>query len=144
MTYIKEVELKFKKRPAKGFEAWKVCSSEVAYTILRDAQNEVVEKMWALHLDGQNKVNCLQVVGIGTLTACTPYLQEIVRVALLTGSPGVVVAHNHPSGDTRPSLEDKTFTNELSQACKLMGIKLLDHIIIGEEGYLSFADGGLL
>lgn len=144
MNYIKEIELKFKRRPANGFESKKIHSSETAFAILKEAQDEVVEKMWALHLTSQLKVNCLQVVGVGTINACTPYLQEIVRVALLTASSSIIIAHNHPGGTQEASQEDKTFTAELKQACKLLGIRLQDHLIIGDEGYFSFADEGIL
>ena len=65
--------------------------------------------------------------------------------AILANAAAIVAGHNHPSGDVQPSREDRALTTRLSQAGKLLGIQMLDHIIVGEEGkYFSFADEGLL
>jgi len=73
-----------------------------------------------------------------------PIVREIVHGALQKYAAGIICAHNHPSGTLTPSREDQLFTQSLSQACKLMNLKLLDHIIVGLDGYYSFVDQGEL
>ena len=80
----------------------------------------------------------------GTVTQASPVIREIISKALQNFAAGLVCVHNHPSGDPYPSKEDRDFTRELSQACKIMQINILDHIIIGDNKYYSFADKGEL
>ena len=73
-----------------------------------------------------------------------PIIREIIHSALQKFSSGIVCAHNHPSGDVKPSSQDKHFTSELLKASEIMDIRFLDHIIIGDGDYFSFANEGLL
>ena len=75
-------------------------------------------------------------------TTCDPKI--IYQFALLSNASCIIVSHNHPSGNTKPSEVDKTITDKLVAAGKLLDIKVLDHIIITSEGYLSFSDEGLV
>ena len=77
---------------------------------------------------------------MGTLKETSIDCRTVIRKALLLNAMGFVLVHNHPSGDPRPSVHDINFTDRLNKACSLMDIKLLDHIVIGENGYFSFAD----
>ena len=70
--------------------------------------------------------------------------RDILQRALLTNSAGVIIAHNHPSGNLTPSEDDKRSTKNLKECCEMMGIMLLDHFIVSEESHLSFASQGLL
>jgi DNA repair protein RadC len=70
--------------------------------------------------------------------------REAAKPAVVHNAAAVIGIHNHPSGDAAPSIEDRQCTERLAQAFKLLGIRLLDHIIIGESDYFSFADAGLL
>jgi len=70
--------------------------------------------------------------------------QEILKPAILSNSAGIILSHNHPSGDPSPSQEDIRLTEGLSKACEILGIKLLDHVIIGELGSYSFKSAGRL
>jgi len=72
------------------------------------------------------------------------YPSEVIRICLEKGASSVILVHNHPSGDTKPSLEDKDITKRLVWAGRLMDIKILDHIIIGNKEYFSFKDSGLM
>ena len=142
---IKDVELKWKKREIKGLSDKKIIDSKIAYNILKkDLENSVIEKFVALHIDGRNKAKYYQTVSIGGIQQCSPLMAEIVRMSLITGSVAMIVAHNHPNGNTEPSEEDKKFTEELKDICGKLKIKLLDHIIVSDEGYFSFSDKGLL
>jgi DNA repair protein RadC len=84
------------------------------------------------------------VVAQGTLTACGVTPREIFKVALGENAHSMVVVHNHPSGQTTPSPEDKAFTSQLARGCQVVGVDLYDHIIIGEQRYFSFSEEGLL
>ena len=107
---------------------------------LRDLKSEVFK---VLLLDGQNKVkNEIDIPG--SVSQANPIVREIMSKALQNFAASIVCVHNHPSGDPQPSQEDKTFTQELTQSCKVLQIKLLDHIIIGDNKYFSFADEGLM
>ena len=80
----------------------------------------------------------------GSSTAATVGIDEIMRKALLLKSKALIIAHNHPSGIANPSMEDLELTRRIGESCKMMGIKLLDHIIITKCSSFSFSDEGLL
>ena len=119
-------------------------SREVADLImprLRDLKREVFK---ILLLDGQNNVSDTIEIEEGTVTQATPPIREIISKALQGFAAAIVAVHNHPSGNPYPSEGDKEFTGELARAGEIMQIKVLDHIIIGDNKYFSFADEGLL
>ena len=80
----------------------------------------------------------------GTVDHAVPIVREIIHAALQKFAKSIICAHNHPGANITPSTQDKTFTKELSAAGKLMGIKVLDHVIIGDNEFYSFADEGLM
>ena len=137
-TYIREVEPKFKKSEYQ--DPIKISSSKDAYKLFCDMQDAVQEKLVCLHLAGDNSVVCFQVVHIGTINFAMVDPADILRTTLLTGAVAIVILHNHPSGDPKPSAEDKKVVQELKQACGLLHIKLFDSIIIGKDKYYSAAD----
>ena len=96
----------------------------------------------AIYLDAKNRVIADEILFTGTVTASAVYPREVVRAALAHAAAAVIFAHNHPSGDPAPSPDDLAITRKLIQACGLMGITVHDHLIIGREGYFSFADQG--
>ena len=83
-------------------------------------------------------------VGKGTLTSARIYPREVVKVALRHSAAALVFVHNHPSGVAQPSDDDKKITRDLVFACRLVGMKVHDHIIIGDNDKFSFADAGLI
>jgi DNA repair protein RadC len=85
-----------------------------------------------------------ELISKGGITSTTVDPRRIFRRALEVGAISMIVAHNHPSGNVRPSKADEALTQKILIGSKYMDIKLLDHIIIGREGYFSFADEGLL
>jgi DNA repair protein RadC len=85
-----------------------------------------------------------EILSRGGITSTTVDPRMVFRMALDSGAVSMIVAHNHPSGSIRPSKADEALTQKLLQGSKYLDIKLLDHIIIGREGYFSFADEGLL
>ena len=108
---------------------------------LRDLKREVF-KMIAL--DSQNRVIRVVEVEEGTVNYANPILREVFHKAIESFASSIVCVHNHPSGNPRPSAEDRRFTEALVAAGKVLQVEVLDHLIIGGEGYFSFADEGLM
>lgn len=108
---------------------------------MRDLKKEVFK---ILLLDNQNHIIETVEIAEGTVNQASPIIREIISKALQSFAVGLVCIHNHPSGDSCPSKEDRDFTKELCQAGKVMQINILDHIIIGDNAYYSFADEGIM
>lgn len=127
--------------------AWMMatCSSpETSFELFRDLAQETKEHFVALHLDAKNRILCYDTVSVGSLCASVVHPREVFKSALLSSAAAVLFLHNHPSGDTRPSREDMEITRRLKESGDLLGIRVLDHLIIGEKGYYSFAETGNL
>jgi len=95
-------------------------------------------------LNSQNRIIDIFDTGEATVNKANPIIREIFQKALQNYATSLICAHNHPSGKTEPSREDRDFTKELYQAGNIMQVKVLDHIIIGDNEYYSFADDGVL
>jgi len=111
------------------------------YHSLRDLKKE---KFKVLFLDAKNQILEEKTLFEGTVDSSAVYPREIIRDALRYEASSLVFVHNHPSGDPDPSLCDKEITKDLVFAAKVMQLKVLDHIIIGNNCYFSFADQGLI
>ncbi len=98
------------------------------------------EQFWALMLDTKNSLIGVSLISQGSLSSAIVHPREVLKAAILLSAAAIVVLHNHPSGDPAPSSEDRECTDQLAEACKVVGIRLLDHVIVGEVGYFSFAD----
>lgn len=102
------------------------------------------EEFWAISLNVKNKLLAKHFISRGTLTASLVHPREVFGKAIRDSAAGMIVVHNHPSGDSDPSPEDRKITSILAEAGKLLGIPLLDHVIIARTSYFSFKDSGLL
>lgn len=102
--------------------------------------DEDKEHFMILHLDSKNKVIKDEIVSVGTLNSSLIHPREIFKSAIKDSANSVIVVHNHPSGDPEPSSEDKVVTKKLYDAGELLGIKVLDHVIVGKNGFYSFND----
>lgn len=102
------------------------------------------ERFMALTLDAKNRVTAEIVIATGGIASCAVSPADIFRGVLREAAVGVVFAHNHPSGESTPSEEDIAFTERLLQAGRLLGVRVLDHVIVARDGYFSFLDAGLL
>jgi len=107
-------------------------------------EHERTEHFRILFLDGKNKMLADEVQGYGTINHAPAYPREIVRRCLALHATGVILAHNHPSGDVTPSREDVVMTGEIARATAMMGIAVHDHLIIGRGKCLSFRTEKLL
>lgn len=108
---------------------------------LRDKNIECFE---VIFLDAKNKVIRTETLFKGSLTSSSVYPREVARAALDYHAAALIFAHNHPSGDPEPSAEDISVTRQLVFACKVMGVSVHEHIIIGDNKYFSFADHGYI
>ena len=89
-----------------------------------------------------NKVLGVSNISEGSTSQVSVDVKQIMQAAILSNASGLALAHNHPSGNCKPSYQDDSLTKKIQQACKLMDIMLLEHIIISSENYYSYADEG--
>ena len=122
-----------------------ITGSEAVYRLFREeAELWDREHFLLLALDGKGRVLAAHEVSVGSLTASIVHPREIMKVLILLNAAGFIVLHNHPSGDPTPSAEDEALTARIRQAADLIGIRLLDHIVLGAGCYVSFSDTGRL
>lgn len=108
-------------------------------------QGEDREHFVAVYLNTKNEPTALHTVSVGTINASLIHPRELFKVAINANSAGILLFHNHPSGDPRPSQEDIRITRRLVEAGNIMGINVLDHCIIGDNGeFYSFKENGLI
>lgn len=109
--------------------------------VVRDLLKEC---FWAVLMDGKNRILKIVRVSEGSLTRAIVHPREVYRPAIREAAAGILFVHNHPSGDPAPSQEDIQITQRLVETGKVVGIRVLDHVIIGSYRYFSFADKGML
>lgn len=102
------------------------------------------EQFLAVMLDGRNQVLGFNIVSIGTLTSALVHPREVFKAAILSSAAAIVLVHNHPSGDPEPSAEDRALTERMKNAGELVGIRVLDHVVIGDDRFRSMAEEGHL
>jgi DNA repair protein RadC len=102
------------------------------------------EQFFMITLDSKNRTIGYHTISVGSLSSSIVHPREVFKPAILENAAAVVFLHNHPSGDPAPSREDRECTNRLAAAAKILGIRVLDHVILGETDYFSFADAGML
>lgn len=106
-------------------------------------QQETKEYFLTLHLDGKNRIVCMEEVSVGSLNQSIVHPREVFKTAILSSAAAIIMIHNHPSLDPAPSREDREITRRLKEAGDLLGIRVLDHIIVGNT-YFSFVEQGLI
>ena len=122
-------------------ESSNIVNAQAAEAVLHDRMQALDhEEVWAVFLDLRAKVIDQQMLSKGTISQTSIDCRTVLRNALLVNAASVILLHNHPSGDPRPSAQDIHFTEWLNKACSLMDIRLLDHIVIGDKGFFSFAN----
>lgn len=106
-------------------------------------RRETKEYFFAIHLDGKNRICCVDEVSVGSLNQSVVHPREVFKTALLSSAAALILVHNHPTGDPTPSNEDIQITRRLKEVGEIIGVKLLDHIIVGDS-YISLSGQGLL
>jgi len=144
---LAEVKLVFKTK-VKPSERVTIVSSLSAYKLLISIYDketiEYKEYMKVLLLNQSNKVLGVHNLSEGGIDGTYADVRQILQIALLSNATSIIISHNHPSGNTEPSMNDKKLTSAIEQACKYMNIQLLDHMIVTPESYFSFADKGMI
>jgi DNA repair protein RadC len=116
------------------------CPQDVAEFLMPRLRYAVKEQFIVILLNGKNKVIGTEVISEGSLSSSVVHPREVYASALLHHAAAIMVAHNHPSGDPKPSDEDREITSLLAQSGKVLGIPLVDHIVIGDGTYYSFLE----
>ena len=103
------------------------------------------EHFWGIYLDSRNVIKRIELISLGIINSNLVHPREVYSPAIESRSVALIVAHNHPSGDTEPSEADILITKKLEEAGKILDIELLDHLIITtNKGYFSFKENGIL
>lgn len=115
-------------------------SAKDLYDFLGGIQGADRELFYCVHLDVRNQVVGCEEVSRGTLTSSQVHPREVYKAAILSSAASIIVAHNHPSGDPTPSVDDRALTERIRQAGELLGMPMLDHVIIGYGRGYSLAE----
>lgn len=121
-----------------------VTADDIYDLLMRDMMHEKRELFMSIHLNTKMQIESKHLISIGCLDTAPVHPREVFRPAVRSGAAAVIVAHNHPSGDPEPSAEDIAVTERLLKASKIMGIRMLDHIIIGSGRYVSLREEGII
>lgn len=132
----KETESKVKPIISSSREAWKLISPHIA--------DLDVEEFWAIYLNRSSRVLKIQMISRGGVSGTVVDPRLVFQPAIHLKSSGVILAHNHPSGNMSPSHADRSLTQKLKQAGRVLDVTVLDHLIITPAGYYSFMDEGML
>lgn len=145
ITIMAALELGRRRRSEKSEEPDKITGAADAADIFTSILGDLPhEEFWVLFLNRGNKIIEKRKVGQGGLSATVVDTRLIAKLAINNLASGIIVAHNHPSGNLQPSSNDKQITNKLNEALALFDITLIDHIIVSNNKYYSFAEEGLL
>jgi len=147
LLQVSEIQLVYKPviRPSQRL---KVGQASDVYKMLLDSWDmdsiDIVEQFKIVLLNRANKVLGVSLISSGGLSGTVVDLKVVFAIALKGGATSLVLSHNHPSGNLKPSQQDITITRKIKEAGKLFDIDTVDHLIISSEGYYSFAEEGLL
>lgn len=146
MNNIAEVTINYSTK-VKPSERLKISSSQDAYNILKPFYEDVMEhkeEFKIILLNRANKVLGVFNVSSGGTTGCVVDAKIVFQAAIKANANGIILSHNHPSGNIQPSEQDKSITRKLKEGGRLLDIEILDHVILTPETYISFADEGIL
>ena len=146
MATIANLELKAKKTPS-NFEKVKIISSNDAFQIIKQFyfdDIDIFESFFILCLNRNNQTIAYAKISQGGVAGTVVDIKLIAKYAIDCLASGVILAHNHPSGNLKPSNEDLAITKKVKEGLKILDISVLDHLILTSQGYLSFGDEGIL
>lgn len=145
ISIIAALELGRRRRGVEALERKKITSSKSVFEFLQPVIGELPhEEFWIVYLNNSNKVIQKNQLSKGGITGTLVDVRLVLKTALEVGAVGLVLAHNHPSGNLKPSQADKQLTQKLKTAAESLDIKVLDHLIVTENAYFSFADENIL
>lgn len=145
ISIIAALEIGRRRRGEEALKITAIGSSKSVYELLQPKMGELPhEEFWIVYLNNSNKVLFAGQQSKGGITGTLVDVRLVLKRALELGAVALILAHNHPSGTLRPSEADKQITKKLKTASEALDIKVLDHLIITQKEYFSFADEGLL
>lgn len=145
ISIVAAMELARRRREEAITDLKKIESSATVFNLMQPILGELNhEEFWILFLNNSNKVLSKYQLSKGGMTGTLVDVRLILKLALEAGAISLILVHNHPSGTLKPSEADKTITKKISTASQTLDIKVLDHLIITEKAYFSFADNDLL
>ncbi|MCF7561169.1 DNA repair protein RadC [Sabulilitoribacter multivorans] len=145
ITIVAALELGRRRRGEEALEKKKITSSSAVFELMQPVIGELDhEEFWIIYVNNSNKVIQKSQLSKGGITGTLVDVRLVLKTALEVGATGLILAHNHPSGTLKPSEADKQITQKLKQAAQSLDIKVLDHLIITEKAYFSFADETIL
>lgn len=143
ITIVSALELGRRRRSEEGIVLDKIATSKSVFEIMQPLIGELPhEEFWILYLNNSNKIVMKSQLSKGGITGTVVDVRLVFKKALENNAVSIIVCHNHLSGILQPSDADKQITEKLKEAGKNLDIRLLDHLIITEKGYYSFADSG--
>ncbi|QCX40096.1 JAB domain-containing protein [Aureibaculum algae] len=145
ITIITALELGRRRRLEEALIKPKISSSKAVFDIMQPIIGELLhEEFWLLYLNNSNKIIYKNKLSSGGITGTLVDVRMLFKKALELSSVAIILSHNHPSGNLKPSKADIDLTKKIQEAGKTLDIKVLDHLIITEKDYFSFADGNLM
>lgn len=145
ITIAAAMELGRRRRGEEALVKMKITSSVSVFELMQPLIGELPhEEFWIIYLNNSNKVIQKQQLSKGGITGTLVDVRLVLKMALELGATGIILTHNHPSGTLKPSEADKQITQKLKRAGESLDVKVLDHLIITEKAYFSFADENLL
>lgn len=145
VTIVAALEMGRRRRGEEAQKVSKIGSSKDVFELLQPSMGELPhEEFWIVYLNNSNKVMHTAQLSKGGITGTLVDVRLVMKQALELGAVGLVLAHNHPSGGLTPSTADKQITQKLQNAAQALDIKVLDHLIITQREYFSFADENLM
>ena len=131
-------------RESKPVKECQIKNSRDVYELVRPELETLDREVFlVISLDTKNRVLGLNMVSMGSVSSSPVHPREVFKSAILLNASCIILAHNHPSGDTTPSKDDKVITQRLFEAGKLLGIQVLDHVIVGNK-FFSLMENGLI
>lgn len=145
LTIVAALELGRRRRGEEALQHHKIESSQSVFDLMQPLIGELPhEEFWIIYLNNSNKVIQKIQLSKGGITGTLVDVRLVLKTAIEVGAVGIILAHNHPSGTLKPSEADKQITQKLKTAAQSLDIKILDHLIITENAFYSFADEGIL
>ena len=142
---INIVSIKMVKESSFLYQTRTISSPKDAYEMIKEQLEGLDREQFIIAcLNTKNEPTNISVVSVGTLNKAIVHPREVFKTAILSNAASIMAFHNHPSGDTEPSQQDIQLTNRLYEAGELLGIKLLDHLVIGDGTFTSLKEKGYL
>ena len=148
MINISFLNLKVIKENSGRYDVSKIIQSpedvfEIVQKVIK-ASEYAEENLWLITLNTKNNITGIFTVSTGSLNDSIVHPREVFKRAMLQNAASIIICHNHPSGDATPSAEDINITKRLHEAGEILGIKLLDHIVAGDNSYTSLKEKGFI